>query len=97
MLASWAYSYGATDAAAALGISTRPRVIPLDEMWRALRAGTGMVDSFDALTRLNRQKGSVTIMVTHSLAAAAMADKVLLLTNSGLKLTEIPRRNAQLA
>ena len=67
MLASWAYSYGAIDAAAALGISRRPRVIPLDEMWRALRAGTGMVDSFDSLTRLNRQKGAVTIMVTHSL------------------------------
>jgi hypothetical protein len=67
MLATWAYSYGAIDAAAALGISTRPRVIPLDEFWRVLRAGAGMVDSCDSLTRLNRQKGVVTIMVTHSL------------------------------
>ena len=67
MLATWAYSHGAIDAAAALGISTRPRVIPLDEFWRVLRAGAGMVDSCDSLTRLNRQKGAVTIMVTHSL------------------------------
>lgn len=67
MLATWAYTYGALDAAAALGISHRPMVIPLDEMWRALRAGTGMVDSFDSLTRLNRAKGAVTLMITHSL------------------------------
>lgn len=67
MLATWAYTYGAFDAAAALGISTQPMVIPLDEMWRALRAGTGMVDSFDSLTRLNRAKGAVTLMITHSL------------------------------
>lgn len=67
MLATWAYTYGALDAAAALGISARPMVIPLDEMWRALRAGTGMVDSFDSLTRLNRAKGAVTLMITHSL------------------------------
>jgi hypothetical protein len=67
MLATWAYSHGAIDAAAALRISTRPRVIPLDEFWRVLRAGAGMVDSCDSLTRLNRQKGAVTIMVTHSL------------------------------
>jgi hypothetical protein len=67
MMAGWAYTYGTLDAAAALGLATRPMVIVLDELWRALRAGTGMVDSFDALTRLNRAKGAVTVMVTHSL------------------------------
>jgi hypothetical protein len=67
MMAGWAYTYGTLDAAAALGLATRPLVIVLDELWRALRAGTGMVDSFDALTRLNRAKGAVTVMVTHSL------------------------------
>ncbi|MGQ0625605.1 MAG: ATP-binding protein [Sporichthyaceae bacterium] len=67
MLATWAYTYGSLDAAAALGLATRPMVIALDEMWRALRAGTGMVDSFDSLTRLNRAKGAVTMMITHSL------------------------------
>jgi hypothetical protein len=67
MVAGWAYTYGALDAAAALGLSQRPMVICMDELWRALRAGTGMVDSFDALTRLNRSKGAVTVMITHSL------------------------------
>ncbi len=67
MMAGWAYTYGTLDAAAALGLNDRPMVICLDELWRALRAGTGMVDSFDALTRLNRAKGAVTMMITHSL------------------------------
>jgi hypothetical protein len=67
MMAGWAYTYGNLDAAAALGVNERPMVICLDELWRALRAGTGMVDSFDALTRLNRAKGAVTMMITHSL------------------------------
>ncbi|MGQ0843867.1 MAG: ATP-binding protein [Sporichthyaceae bacterium] len=67
MMAGWAYTYGTLDAAAALGLNRRPMVICLDELWRALRAGTGMVDSFDALTRLNRAKGAVTMMITHSL------------------------------
>jgi hypothetical protein len=70
LLACWAYTYGALDAAATAATAVtgrRPLVIALDEMWRALRAGPGLVDSFDSLTRLNRQKGAVTLMVTHSL------------------------------
>ena len=42
-------------------------VLPLDEMWRALRAGPGMVSAFDAMTRLNRAKGELTVFLTHSL------------------------------
>jgi hypothetical protein len=42
-------------------------VLPLDEMWRALRAGPGMVDAMDSMTRLNRAKSEVSLMVTHSL------------------------------
>jgi hypothetical protein len=67
LLATWAYSYQAVDVARALGLDPRPRVLPLDEMWRALRAGPGLVDAFDAITRLNRAKGEVSLMVTHSL------------------------------
>lgn len=36
-------------------------------MWRALRVGHGMVDRIDALTRLNRSKGTGTAFITHSL------------------------------
>ncbi|MEU5858898.1 ATP-binding protein [Nocardiopsis dassonvillei] len=67
LLATWAYSYAAVDTARAFGHATRPLILPLDEMWRALRAGPGMVGSLDAMTRLNRSKGEVTVMITHSL------------------------------
>lgn len=67
LLATWAYSYAAIDAARALGQMDRQLVLPLDEMWRALRAGPGMVDAMDSMTRLNRSKGEVTLFVTHSL------------------------------
>ncbi|MCI0687612.1 MAG: hypothetical protein L0Y54_10300 [Sporichthyaceae bacterium] len=67
LLATWAYSYQAVDTARALGLDPRPRILPLDELWRVLRAGPGMVEAADSLTRLNRAKGEVTIMITHSL------------------------------
>ncbi len=67
LLATWSYAYSSIDSARALGLMDRPLVLPLDEMWRALRAGPGMVDAMDSMTRLNRSKGEVTIFVTHSL------------------------------
>ncbi|WP_017541545.1 ATP-binding protein [Nocardiopsis halophila] len=67
LLATWSYSYAAVDTARALGRASRPVVLPLDELWRALRAGPGMVDALDGITRLNRSKGEVSMMVTHSL------------------------------
>src|SRR5690606_15106574 len=41
--------------------------LPMDEMWRALRSGPGLVDAMDAISRLNRTTDDVTIYVTHSL------------------------------
>ncbi|GAA3843801.1 hypothetical protein GCM10022226_78490 [Sphaerisporangium flaviroseum] len=67
LLASWAYSYTAVDTARAFGLLPRPVVLPLDELWRALRAGPGMVAAMDAITRLNRSKGEISLMITHSL------------------------------
>ncbi len=40
----------------------------LDELWRALRAGQGMVDRVDGLTRLNRQDGVGQAMCTHTMS-----------------------------
>ncbi|WP_212989661.1 hypothetical protein [Actinoplanes auranticolor] len=37
-------------------------------LWRALRVGHGMADRIDALTRLNRPKGTGTAFINHSLA-----------------------------
>jgi len=67
LLATWSYSYAAVDTARAFGHATRPLVLPLDEMWRALRAGPGMVGALDSMTRLNRSKGEISLMITHSL------------------------------
>ncbi|WP_066892315.1 ATP-binding protein [Carbonactinospora thermoautotrophica] len=67
LLACWAYSYSAVDTARAFGVLARPVVLPLDELWRALRAGPGMVEAFDGITRLNRAKGEISLMITHSL------------------------------
>ncbi|MCX4808976.1 ATP-binding protein [Streptomyces sp. NBC_01214] len=67
LLATWAYAYSSIDSARAVGLMNSPLVLPLDEMWRALRAGPGIVNAFDSMTRLNRARREVTLMITHSL------------------------------
>lgn len=108
LLATWAYAYSAIDSARAVGMMDQPLVLPLDEMWRALRAGPGMVSAFDAMTRLNRAKGEVTIFVTHSLRdpeslptpedrakAAGMMDRCDTVILGALSKGELERVSAQ--
>ena len=72
MLCTWAYGFGMVDAAGALaeqGLAPRRQYLGvMDELWRALRGASGLVEHADALTRLNRQRGMASVMVTHSLA-----------------------------
>lgn len=67
MIATWAYTYSSVDSARSIGLMDRKLVLPMDEMWRALRSGPGLVDAMDAISRLNRTTDDVTIYVTHSL------------------------------
>ncbi|MER7763056.1 ATP-binding protein [Streptomyces sp. NPDC097619] len=67
MIATWAYTYASIDAARTTGLMNRRLVLPLDEMWRALRSGPGLVDAMDSITRLSRGDGDVSLLVTHSL------------------------------
>lgn len=72
LLASWSEGFAAVEAANALadeGVGPQRRyLITLDELWRVLRAGEGLVDRVDELTRLNRTEGVSQILITHSLA-----------------------------
>ena len=71
MLSVWGYGFAVVDASAALaeqGLAPRRQYLGvMDELWRALRGSSGLVEHADALTRLNRQRGMASIMITHGL------------------------------
>ena len=72
LLACWSEGFGAVEAANALadaGKGQQRRFLAiLDELWRVLRAGEGLVNQVDELTRLNRNQGVGQVMITHSVA-----------------------------
>jgi hypothetical protein len=70
LLAAWTEGFGAVYAAQTLtdaGLAPQRIYLGiLDELWRVLRAGPGMVDRVDRSTRLNRADGMGTIYITHT-------------------------------
>ncbi|MEU0529197.1 hypothetical protein [Amycolatopsis tolypomycina] len=65
MLCSWAWGSGMIEARQA-GAGRNILWIQ-DEAWRALRAGPGLVERSDRMTRLNRHKGVASLYLTHSM------------------------------
>ncbi|WP_069992415.1 MULTISPECIES: ATP/GTP-binding protein [Streptomyces] len=74
MLAAWSDGLGSVAASHALadaGLTPRRWFFTvLDELWRPLRAASGIVDRIDALTRLNRTLGLGDAKITHTLKDA---------------------------
>jgi hypothetical protein len=72
LLACWSAGFGTVNVANTLadaGLEPRRHYfVILDELWRALRAGRGMVDRVDALTRLNRTRGVGVAMISHTMS-----------------------------
>ncbi len=71
LLVCWSYGFAQVDLAHTLsehGLAPRRQyLLVMDEAWQVMRAGDGMVDRIDALTRLNRAKGVGNIMITHTM------------------------------
>ena len=62
--------------AIARAIAKRPSVLLCDEPTGALDVRTGIV-VLEAIERVNRQLGALTVLITHNAAMAAMADRVI--------------------
>ena len=71
LLTCWSYGFGVVGVQQTLadyGIVPRTHFnMVMDEMWRALRSGPGMVERADVITRLNRTVGVSTMMITHTM------------------------------
>jgi hypothetical protein len=79
-------------------------LVVLDELWRALRAGEGLVDLVDGLIRLDRDKGVGVVMGSHSMddlsaiqnladraKALGMVERSGMVVAFGLPQSEMPR------
>jgi hypothetical protein len=80
LMACWSTGFGMVNVATALaeaGVEPeRHYFVILDELWRAIRSGAGMVDRIDALTRLDRDTGVGQLMITHTLADLAALSEI---------------------
>ena len=72
LLACWSTGFATVQVAHTLadaGLEPRRNYfVVMDELWRALRSGEGMVDRVDSLTRLNRTEGVGQAMITHTMS-----------------------------
>jgi len=79
--------------AIARAIAKRPEVLLCDEPTGALDVKTGIV-VLEAVARVNRELGTLTVIITHNAVMADMADRVIFFSDGRVQDT---RRNAQRA
>ena len=77
--------------AIARAIAKRPAVLLCDEPTGSLDIATGII-VLEAIARVNRELGTATVVITHNAAIAALADRVVRLSDGRIASVE---RNAQ--
>jgi putative ABC transport system ATP-binding protein len=79
--------------AIARAIAKRPEVLLCDEPTGALDIHTGIM-VLEAIERINRELGTLTILITHNAAMAEMADRVLYLSDGHIARTRVNQTRA---
>ena len=79
--------------AIARAIAKRPEVLLCDEPTGALDYPTGKI-VLEVLERINREMGTITVVITHNAAIAAMADRVIRISSG--QIVEIKRNERKL-
>jgi putative ABC transport system ATP-binding protein len=80
--------------AIARAVAKRPEVLLCDEPTGALDYPTGKI-VLEVLERINREMGTITVIITHNAAIAAMADRVIRISSG--QIVEIKRNERKLA
>ncbi len=79
--------------AIARAVAKRPQVLLCDEPTGALDAQTGVL-VLDVIARVNQELGTTTVVITHNAVIAAMADRVLYLSDG--KIVKVRRNPTRL-
>jgi putative ABC transport system ATP-binding protein len=82
--------------AIARAIAKQPEVLLCDEPTGALDVRTGVV-VLEAIQRVNRELGTLTVIITHNAVMAAMADRVVHLSDGQVHHTEVNQRRAEVS
>ncbi len=82
--------------AIARAIAKRPQVLLCDEPTGALDVRTG-ITVLEAIGRLNRELGTLTVIITHNATIAAMADRVFTLSDGRITGRQTNARRAPVA
>ena len=77
--------------AIARAIAKRPEVLLCDEPTGALDLKTGVI-VLEALARVNRELGTTTVVITHNVVIAQMADRVIYLSDGRIAEVEVNSR-----